>query len=229
MSDSRDTRYQDANIGRHVHYAKKELVPFKSLRSLGTGGDGEVDEVASTIDGRRFARKRVRRPRRSIYTRDQNAQSASEGYQEIEILRKTRHPHVIQFCGSYTDPTCLGILMLPVAEMDLSEYLGTYTHTQASILRKLQAVSQRLFNTSIKIALGTEISNHRTFSLPNQRSCSRTSALRKTTQTVMDASRLGSQQNHRDTALQRWPTTIFETSRPTSGRWGLYTWKCVPP
>lgn len=43
---------------------------------------------------------------------------------EIEILKRLKHRHVVEFVGSYTDPRYMGLIMSPVAEMDLSTYLA---------------------------------------------------------------------------------------------------------
>ena len=43
---------------------------------------------------------------------------------EIEILKRLKHRHVVEFVGSYTDPRYIGLIISPVAEMDLSTYLA---------------------------------------------------------------------------------------------------------
>jgi serine/threonine protein kinase len=39
-------------------------------------------------------------------------------------LKRIKHRHVVEFVGSYTDPKYMGLIMSPVADMDLSTYLA---------------------------------------------------------------------------------------------------------
>jgi serine/threonine protein kinase len=54
---------------------------------------------------------------------------------EIEMLKRLKHRHVVEFVGSYTDARYMGLIMSPVAEMDLSTYL---THANPSKYPELQ-------------------------------------------------------------------------------------------
>jgi hypothetical protein len=47
--------------GKHQHFARGETIPFEPKDILGTGGFSQVDKVISTISGRAYARKRIRR------------------------------------------------------------------------------------------------------------------------------------------------------------------------
>ncbi len=42
---------------------------------------------------------------------------------EIQALKKLSHPHIVKLVGSYTDNVYLGIIMTPIADMNLDEYL----------------------------------------------------------------------------------------------------------
>ncbi|KAH7082766.1 hypothetical protein BKA63DRAFT_137790 [Paraphoma chrysanthemicola] len=42
---------------------------------------------------------------------------------EVDIMRGLKHQHIVQFVGSYTDKTYLGIITSPVADMDLAAFL----------------------------------------------------------------------------------------------------------
>ncbi|KAK3337779.1 kinase-like domain-containing protein, partial [Cercophora scortea] len=44
---------------------------------------------------------------------------------ELASLKKLRHRHVVQLRGSYTDSSSLGLLILPIADWNLREYLCT--------------------------------------------------------------------------------------------------------
>lgn len=42
---------------------------------------------------------------------------------EVQILKKLDHEHLVQIVASYSDPKFVAIIMVPVAEMDLKQYL----------------------------------------------------------------------------------------------------------
>lgn len=111
--------------GRHHYFRRDEPLPFERKGILGSGGFGQVDMVLSLISFKEYARKRVSR----------NAAFGGRGMEdmkrfiaEIEILKGLKHHHVVEFVGSYSDPKFMGLIMSPVAEMDLSTYL-IHAHT----------------------------------------------------------------------------------------------------
>jgi hypothetical protein len=106
--------------GQHCHFLRNDDIPFETKCVLGSGGFGQVDKVVSLISFREYARKRV--PRRSVFGTREN-QNVKSLVTEIEILKRLKHRHVVEFVGSYTDPKYVGLIMSPVAEMDLSTYL----------------------------------------------------------------------------------------------------------
>ncbi|KAF7555761.1 hypothetical protein G7Z17_g1926 [Cylindrodendrum hubeiense] len=89
--------------------------------TLGQGGFGDVAEVACP-EGRTYALKRIKRK-----TNFEEAQEQMRYIQtELDILRRIRHCHYIQLVGSYTEPRYVGILMNPVAECNLLQFLESF-------------------------------------------------------------------------------------------------------
>lgn len=118
---TRSIDLEKGEAGKHQHFPKGELLPFQTLGILGTGGFGQVDRVRSIISYKEYARKRVRR--RNVFGNGPAA-AVKAFISEVEILKRLKHRHIVEFAGSYTDPTCFGIIMSPVAEMDLAKYLS---------------------------------------------------------------------------------------------------------
>jgi serine/threonine protein kinase len=118
--------------GRHQHFAKGDIIPFESKGILGNGGFGQVDRVLSSISYREYARKLISR-------REAFGSQPSKVYQgfveEMKILKSLKHRHIVELVGSYTDPKYLGLLMLPIAQMDLSVYLHVYASERGHELR----------------------------------------------------------------------------------------------
>ncbi|TVY12527.1 cAMP-dependent protein kinase type 2, partial [Lachnellula arida] len=107
--------------GQHNHFRDDEPLPFEEKGILGTGGFGQVDRILSLISFREYARKRVRR---STIFSGSKTENEKRFIAEIEVLKRLKHRHVAEFVGSYTDPKYMGLIMSPVAEMDLSTYLA---------------------------------------------------------------------------------------------------------
>ena len=114
--------------GQHCFFKRDNHLPLQRKEVLGSGGFGEVDKVYSLISFKEYARKRVLR--HSIFGSRQT-ENMKHFVAEIQILKRLKHRHIVQFVGSYTDPKYIGLIMSPVAEMDLTTYLqraGTSKH-----------------------------------------------------------------------------------------------------
>jgi TolA-binding protein len=111
---------EKSHEGYHCHFKPGESPPFKSERILGSGGYGQVDKVLSQISFREYARKRVLR---STAFRGRRKEDMRLFIAEIEILKRLKHLHIVEYVGSYTDAKYIGLIMAPVAEMDLAAYL----------------------------------------------------------------------------------------------------------
>jgi Protein kinase domain len=105
--------------GRHRHLPEDGDVHFRRIRKLGRGGFGEVDHVWSRLSHNEFARKRM--PRGRTFNKDKAAIADFE--RELEILKRLSHHHLVKLIGSYTDPKYVGLIMLPVADCNLEQFL----------------------------------------------------------------------------------------------------------
>jgi serine/threonine protein kinase/TolA-binding protein len=114
--------------GQHCYFRQDEPLPFEMKGILGSGGYGQVDRVLSTISFREYALKRVSRS--SVFSGRteedirRRAECVKQFIAEIGALKRLKHHHVVEFVGSYTDPKYMGLIMSPVADMDLSAYLA---------------------------------------------------------------------------------------------------------
>ncbi|KAK3171443.1 hypothetical protein OEA41_003527 [Lepraria neglecta] len=107
--------------GQHCYFRRTEPLPFEVKGILGSGGFGQVDKVLSLISFKEYARKRV--PRNKAFD-GRGTEAVKQFVAEIEILKRLKHRHVVEFVGSYTDPRYMGLIMSPVADMDFSTYLA---------------------------------------------------------------------------------------------------------
>jgi serine/threonine protein kinase len=132
------TKSIDLENGRHRHFAPTEALPFEILGRLGSGGYGQVDKIKSKISFRHYALKRVRR--RAAF-----GNNSREGMKifinELRIVSSLKHRHFVEYIGSYTDKSYLGLVISPVADSDLASYMQrmcdraddtSHTHDQAT-------------------------------------------------------------------------------------------------
>ena len=105
---------------KHHHFAHDSDVPLVKLSDLGNGGFGYVDRVRSEVSFQEYARKLV--PRGRTFKKDKKVLKDFEN--ELHHLRKLSHHHIVRLVGSYTDPRFVGLIMSPVAECNLKEYLN---------------------------------------------------------------------------------------------------------
>jgi hypothetical protein len=114
--------------GHHCYFQEYEPLPLEMKGILGSGGFGQVDRVLSTISFREYALKRVSRSAvfsgRTKEDVRRRAECVKQFIAEIAVLKRLKHHHVVEFVGSYTDPKYMGLIMSPVADMDLSTYLA---------------------------------------------------------------------------------------------------------
>ncbi|KAL2050827.1 hypothetical protein ABVK25_008888 [Lepraria finkii] len=107
--------------GQHCYFRRNEPLPFEVKGILGSGGFGQVNKVLSLISFKEYARKQV--PRNKAFG-GRGTEEVKQFVAEIEILKRLKHRHVVEFVGSYTDPRYMGLIMSPVADMDFSTYLA---------------------------------------------------------------------------------------------------------
>ncbi|KAK4541064.1 hypothetical protein LTR36_008289 [Oleoguttula mirabilis] len=95
-------------------------IELHHIQTLGHGAYGIVDEVQLLPARQNYARKILFRT--TVRDRHGNGQS-----HEIEVMQKLNqldHPHIARFVAAYHDTKALNILMKPVAECDLRQYLA---------------------------------------------------------------------------------------------------------
>ncbi|KAK3202007.1 hypothetical protein GRF29_164g1390648 [Pseudopithomyces chartarum] len=110
--------------GKHCHFKKGDELLLEERGALGHGSYGQVDKVVSLISFKEYARKRVHR---AFALRGREKKGMLEFINEIQIAKRLKHNHIVQFVGSYTDMEYLGLIMSPVAEMNLAEYFKQCT------------------------------------------------------------------------------------------------------
>jgi hypothetical protein len=118
--------------GQHCYFRTGETLPLETKGILGSGGYGQVDRVLSLISFKEYARKRVLR---SAAFRGRRKEDVTQFIAEIEIMKRLRHCHVVEFVGSYTDAKYIGLIMTPIAEGDLTSYLASVTPAKYPELR----------------------------------------------------------------------------------------------
>ncbi|MCJ1403381.1 hypothetical protein MMC11_006604 [Xylographa trunciseda] len=107
----------------HTIFEKHELAPLLSIRTLGQGSYGLVDETENIYSKDRLARK-------IVLARGQTLRTKLK--QEVASLRKLGlHRHFVQLVATYEIDVKFGLLFLPIADCNLYEYLKeptTATH-----------------------------------------------------------------------------------------------------
>jgi hypothetical protein len=99
-------------------YRDHEILPFRTIRSLGHGGFATVDCVQHVLRGYEVAHKAF------ILTPRLERRMQDSFETEIRSLKKlSGHRHVVEYLGAYRSPHCLGLLLRPVAECDMYQFL----------------------------------------------------------------------------------------------------------
>jgi len=93
---------------------------FHWVGVLGRGGFGQVSHVVGRLSLQHFALKRI--PYGRSFNRDKNAIRSFEN--ELKALKDLSHPHLVKLISSYTDKDYVGLVMTPVADMNLATYLS---------------------------------------------------------------------------------------------------------
>ncbi|KAH7346974.1 kinase-like domain-containing protein [Pyrenochaeta sp. MPI-SDFR-AT-0127] len=124
LTAARDVEDIESKVHRNLKNSGDEMFYF--VVNLGRGGFGYVDRVRSRLSLNEFALKRSMRGK--MFSKDKSALRVF--VDELNILKRLSHPHLVQYVGSYTDPKWVGILMTPVAECDLRIFLDREQATQ---------------------------------------------------------------------------------------------------
>ncbi|OCL09379.1 kinase-like protein [Glonium stellatum] len=114
------TDAKDMESGAHAHLAVDAGSHFVTFRLLGRGAFGDVERVGSNLSLKDYARKWIIRRKKF----DSSEANEIAFRNKVGHLKKFSHQHLVKYIGSYTDPRFFGLLILPIADCDLREYLS---------------------------------------------------------------------------------------------------------
>jgi serine/threonine protein kinase len=117
------TQSLDLENGVHCHFNTDP--PFRILEVIGSGGYGQVSRIESKISAKHYALKTI--SRQLAFKRSQRAME--DFLSEIKIIKGLDYRHIVQYVGSYTNTTSLGLIMTPIADHDLATYLESIYST----------------------------------------------------------------------------------------------------
>lgn len=103
--------------GQHVEFEKWEKLPLEAKYVIDHGGTAVVDVVVC---------RRIKLARKSV--RCHRKMTPEMVLIEVKHLQQMRHCHIIQLVGSYLQGTVLAILLYPVADFNLEEFLEYATN-----------------------------------------------------------------------------------------------------
>lgn len=106
--------------GKHLHLSSSGDTYFEHMQALGQGKFGAVDLVFSRQSLKQYARKLIHRGASEL----QDSHMCRQFESEIQAFKKLSHRHIVKLVGSYTDEKYLGLIMTPIAQMNLEEYLN---------------------------------------------------------------------------------------------------------
>lgn len=115
---------------KHSVYTKRNEIPYIHVDNLGHGSFGIVDSVQLRpvsrpgCDSQLYARKTIR-----VSYWDSKSQ-ISQIITETQIASKLRHRHIVRVVATYECCREYGIVMEPVAENDLHEFLAILDSTE---------------------------------------------------------------------------------------------------
>jgi Protein kinase domain len=113
--------------GPHLQIEGLSEQYFRTQEVLGQGKSGFVVQVESRLSLKQYALKRHQLSSLERDTADMSLSGSrrnmSDLYNEISILKRLSHRHLVQFVGSFTDRKYFGLLISPVADMDLRTFL----------------------------------------------------------------------------------------------------------
>ena len=122
------------------HHVSDVLVRYVLKRNLGTGTQGQVDAMEETSTGKLYARKHIQfRKGPSLRYNEEEKLNEDNVLNEIAIMQKLRHPNIASILSYVKEPTAYSILMQPVADCNLREYLHACTQENYTA-RKLKPI-----------------------------------------------------------------------------------------
>ncbi|KAH7074996.1 kinase-like domain-containing protein [Paraphoma chrysanthemicola] len=125
--------------GDYLENVDSENLPYEYQDNLGCGVTSVVDKVMDLNTGNEFARKQYR-----VTGTQSNRKYMTETFHnELRNIRSLeKHRHIIQIWAAYTTETRLCILLFPVAEEDLENYLSRLRECQDDPDRHVAQISR---------------------------------------------------------------------------------------
>ncbi|KAI1634191.1 kinase-like protein [Biscogniauxia mediterranea] len=121
--------------GNHFNLSRYAISPetrfpngLEYMGIIGKGNYSQVDEVRYSPTGEVFALKRIRRRE----NRKEELEEMKYVNGELNALRKIRKPivqHFVKLVASYTDVQHIGMVLSPVADCNLGEFLDKFSDT----------------------------------------------------------------------------------------------------
>jgi serine/threonine protein kinase len=109
----------DASLIHHDYNAEKED-PFISKKLLGRGSYGFVDQVEARLQNRAVFARKLFRLHTVFPKREKQIEKIKE---EARIANRLQHWHIVRVIETYQWRQHFGIIMLPIAQSDLSTLL----------------------------------------------------------------------------------------------------------
>jgi serine/threonine protein kinase len=106
--------------GADLEISNRNVLPFRSLGSLGQGGCASVEKVQHVTTGSVYAHKVFRR------FHGRNVEKFKLDFRnEVNIIRRlASHPHIVRIFATYTSGREVGMILTPLADGgDLAHYL----------------------------------------------------------------------------------------------------------
>lgn len=108
-------------LHRHSGSNREVKSTFISIRPLGSGSFGDVEEVRESTTGAGYARKHIH-----IAGSGRSPELVEEEVKnEVRVMQKLRHLHIATVLFYLKEETAYSIFMLPVADYNLREYMVT--------------------------------------------------------------------------------------------------------
>jgi serine/threonine protein kinase len=101
-------------LGQHVEFEQYEEIPLEVDRNsmIFCSATAKIDKVRC---------KRILLARKSMYCH--RKMKLSEAMNEVQHLHRLRHSHIVQLVGSYIQGKTFAVLLYPVANSDLKDFL----------------------------------------------------------------------------------------------------------
>ena len=136
--------------GRHVMYDRREDIPLIADEVLGSGAYSVVQKVTHrTNDGPPLAQKIIKNPKNDL----------NKIMTEVKHMQQLRHRHLVQLVGTYWLDWKLFILLFPVGQSNLREFMEETQSRRANCGAYFECESLRSFFkclTSAVVHLHTE-------------------------------------------------------------------------